>query len=189
MFALSKLMGPCTRSANRVGTFRHAEADRARRARGLELRDLLRRKRQAAPIVGPRPARGFGLLPGLLEPLRGAIAVIRAALGDETVRQRAIPIEALRLEIRGVRSAHFWTLVPLEAQPAEPVEDACHHVGRRSLDVRVLDAEHERAAVAARVQIVEERGTGAADVEIAGRRGREAKARKHGSSTFVVRSS
>ena len=40
----------------RRGALGHVEADRARRAGGLELRDLLRRERQAAAVVGPGAA-------------------------------------------------------------------------------------------------------------------------------------
>ena len=50
---------------------------------------------------------------------------------------------------------------------------------RRALDVGVLDAKHERAAMPAGVEPVEERSARAADVEIAGRRRRESDARGH----------
>ena len=52
--------------------------------------------------------------------------------------------------------------------------------GRRSLDVGVLDAQDEHAAVASGKQPVEERGASAADVEVAGGRRSEANARDHG---------
>ena len=76
-----------------------------------------------------------------------------------------------------MRSADVRALVPVEAEPAQPVEDAGDHVGRRALDVGVFDAQDERAAVAPRVEPVEERRAGAADVQVTGRRGREADAR------------
>ena len=60
-------------------------------------------------------------------------------------------------------------LVPRETEPAHRVENALDHFGRRALDVGVFDSEDEHAAVAPREQPVEERGPGAAHVEVAGR--------------------
>ena len=59
------------------------------------------------------------------------------------------------------------------------------HLLRRALDVGVLDAQHEHAAVTPREQPVEERRAGAADVEVAGGRRREADAREQTRLTIV----
>ena len=99
------------------------------------------------------------------------------AVGHERVGHRAMTIETLRLEVGCVRAADIRPFVPVEAEPAQAVEDAVDHLLRRSLGVGVLDAQHEHAAVAAREQPVEERGARAADVEVAGGRGSEAKPR------------
>ncbi len=56
----------------------------------------------------------------------------------------------------------------------------------RALDVGILDAQHEDAAMPAREQPVEKRGAGAADVEIAGRRGRETDAERRGKAQTSV---
>ena len=101
------------------------------------------------------------------------------ALRDERGGHRAVPIEALRLEIRPVGAVDFRSLVPVEPEPAKAVEDPFDHVLRRSLDVGVFDAQHEDAAEPAREEPVEERGARAADVEIPGRRWGEADARSH----------
>ena len=79
-----------------------------------------------------------------------------------------------------MRAADIRSLVPVEPQPAQAVDDARHHVPRRALGVGVFDAEHERAAVPAGEQPVEERRARAADVEIAGGRRRKTNA-DHGS--------
>src|SRR5439155_5033852 len=63
-----------------------------------------------------------------------------------------------------------------EAKPAKPVENALDHFGRRTLDVGVLDAQHEGAAVAPCEEPVEQRGARAADVQIAGWGGSESNA-------------
>ena len=72
-----------------------------------------------------------------------------------------------------MRSADVGALVPVEPEPAQPVEDAGDHLPRGPLGVGVLDAQDERAAVAPGVEPVEERRAGAADMQVArGRRGK-----------------
>ena len=63
---------------------------------------------------------------------------------DEPLGHRAMPIEALGLKVRRVRSADVGPFVPVEAEPAQAVEDALDHFGRRALDVGVFDAQDER---------------------------------------------
>ena len=70
--------------------------------------------------------------------------------------------------------------VPIEAEPAQAVEDDVHGLLRIARGVGVLDAEDERAAGVAGVKPVEQRGARAADVQVAGRRRGEADARFHG---------
>src|SRR6185436_10570923 len=105
-----------------------------------------------------------------------AVAVVRVPAGDELLRHAAIAIEAFGLEVRAIGTANLRALVPVDAEPAEPVEDPFDHLVRRALDVRVLDAEDEDAAEPSRVQPVEERGARAADMQIPGRRWGEADA-------------
>src|SRR3989449_4864252 len=65
-----------------------------------------------------------------------------------------------------------WLLVPVEAEPAQAVEDDAGVLVRGAFLVGVFDAEQELAARVAGEQPVEEGGAGAADVEVArGRRG------------------
>src|SRR5688572_31490762 len=84
-----------------------------------------------------------------------------------------VTVESLRLKIGRVRPADAGSFVPLEAEPAHRLENAGHHVVRRSFGVGVFNAKDERAAVSAREQPVEQRGTRAADMEIS--RGRRCK--------------
>ena len=78
-----------------------------------------------------------------------------------------------------MRAADERPFVPVEAEPAQAVENAVDHFRRRSLDVGVFDAQHEDAAVPAREEPVEEGRAGAADVQVTGRRWSEADARGH----------
>ena len=64
--------------------------------------------------------------------------------------------------------------VPVEAEPAQPVENGVDRLRRRALAVGVLDAQQELAADVLGVEPVEQRRARAADVQEAGRRGGEA---------------
>ena len=99
---------------------------------------------------------------------------------QQLARGGAVAIEPLRLEVRRMRAADFGALIPVDAEPAQAVENAGDHLGLRALDVGVFDAKDEGAAVTAGVEPVEQRRAGAADVEVAGGGGREAKTRHLG---------
>ena len=64
--------------------------------------------------------------------------------------------------------------VPIEPEPFEPVENRLDRRLRRPFAVGVLDAQQELAAEALGVEPVEQRRARAADMQEAGRRGREA---------------
>src|SRR5277367_389273 len=64
--------------------------------------------------------------------------------------------------------------VPIETEPFEPVENCVHRGLGRTFAIGVLDAQQELAAEALGVEPVEQSRARAADVEEAGRRGREA---------------
>ncbi len=92
----------------------------------------------------------------------------------------------LRLEIRPA-VAFAWAggvagdraFVPIEAEPAQAVEDDVHGFLRVARGVGVFDAQDERAAGVAGVKPVEQRGARAADVEVAGGRGSKTNTRFH----------
>ena len=148
---------------------RHADADGARLVRRLELGDLLGRERQAPAIVDPAFALRVRLGARGLQPLLRAVAEVRVAVRQKAFGRGLVAIEPLGLEIRPVRSADLGTLVPLEPQPAQALENSADHLRRRTLEVGVFDAQDERAAVPPGEEIVEKRGTRAADVQVAGR--------------------
>ena len=75
---------------------------------------------------------------------------------------------------RGKFGLEMGLAVPVEAEPAHPVEDRVdRRLGRARL-VGILDAQQELAAMVARVEPVEQGRARAADMEEAGGRGREA---------------
>jgi hypothetical protein len=56
------------------------------------------------------------------------------------------------------------TFIGIKAEPVHAFQDALHHLDRRPLNVRVLDAEYESAVVLAREKPIEQRGPRAAQV-------------------------
>ena len=173
-------MRPCTRSSNAV----RPSGTRNRIARGAPAAS------RARDLVGgsARHVRSYvhdaaGRLGGLalrLQLLGPAVAVVRVARCDQPRRRGA--------RYRSSRSVWKYGAcgppTPGPSSQSSPsqrhaVEDAGDHVGRRALDVGVFDAQDERAAVAAGVEPVEERGARAADVQIPGRRRRETDADGH----------
>ena len=115
---------------------------------------------------------------GDLEADRALVAERLGPSASETLGRGPVSVEPLRLEVRRVRPADVRAFVPVESQPAQAVEDARDHLVRRALDVGVLDPQDEHAAMAPRVQPVEERRAGAADVQVAGGRWSETKTRR-----------
>ena len=151
----------------------HLEANGARPAGAFARGNFVRGEREARAVVDPATGCGFAGVALRLQLLRRAVAVIRAALRDQRVGHRAMTVDALRLKVRTVRAADLRPFVPVEAEPAQSVEDAVHHLVRRALDVGVFDAQDEHAAEPPREQPVEQRRAGAADVQVAGGRGSE----------------
>ena len=152
MFALSKAIGPCTRSANDVLPDWHLEPDRARPTSRLSRGDVLGRQRAAGAVVDPSAARRLRRLALLLQRLGRAVAEIAAAARHELLRAvRDALSSRCDWKYGCVRPAHVGPFVPVEPQPAQAVDDARDHVPGRSLGVGVLDAQHERAACRARI--------------------------------------
>src|SRR6476469_3279529 len=76
--------------------------------------------------------------------------------------------------------------IPIEAEPRQAVEDRLDRRLGRAGAVGVLDAQQVLAAMVLGEQPVEERGAGAADMEVAGRRGGEAGNDGHGSGDVRI---
>src|SRR5207245_151045 len=88
-------------------------------------------------------------------------AAVRFSLRDERLGDFPVPFQALHLEKRA--------LVPVEPEPAHRIEDRLHRGFGRALEVGVLDAQDDFAAVLSGVRPREKRGPRAADMEVAGR--------------------
>ena len=111
----------------------------------------------AAPVVAGLLAAGELPGPEPLEPLLRAVAPVRPAGGEQGFDGRLVPRHALALVER--------SLVPVETEPCEPVEDALDRFERRALPVGILDPEDELPAVAPGVEPAEERGARASHVQ------------------------
>ena len=126
-----------------------------------------------------RAALGLRLLA-----LRGQLLLAHpAAIGVAALEQLVRDFGVARPELRLV----IFVPVPIEAEPAHPVEDRVDRLVGRARLVGILDAQQELAAVVAGEQPVEQRRARAADVQEAGRGGREAG--DHGRLIWCLRSS
>ena len=177
MFAPSNSIGPCTRSSNRVDAVGHAEPDGARLPVALARGDLVGREPAAGAIVAPGAAGRFGGLALRLQLLGRAVAVVRVAAGDE-------PLAPSRGSDRAAPTGSTGRSGPPTIGPSSQSRPSQRRPSRMpstmSADDRSTSVSSMRrtndAAMAAREQPVEERRAGAADVEVAGRRRREADA-------------
>ena len=77
----------------------------------------------------------------LLELLLGAVAAVGVAAREQLVDDLLVAVEALGLVER--------TLVVIEPRPFHAVQNLLDGLGRGALEIRILDAQHERAAHAA----------------------------------------
>jgi hypothetical protein len=81
------------------------------------------------------------------------------------------------LAVQGEALGLLVLFVPVEAQPAQALEDGLDAGVGVALDVGVVQAQHHGAAVVAGIEPVEDEGAGAAHVQKAGGRGRKTDAR------------
>src|SRR5215218_4004672 len=127
-----------------------------------------------SPSSGSRNrTAGLGPPAALVQLLVGAVAEVGVALGEQGVDRGVVAVQALGLHVRPVGAALEVALVPVQAQPAQPVHDPGGAVGHVALGVGVLDAQHELAAVAPREQVGVKGGPRSADMQEAGwRRGK-----------------
>src|SRR5205823_440744 len=112
-----------------------------------------------------------------LELFRRAVTVIGPALREHLARDLGMARRAGELMDD--------VTIPVEPEPGEPIDDRGHCLGGRAHPVRILDAQPECAALAitlvvARIEPVEQRGAGAADMEKPGRGGGETDDDTHG---------
>ena len=91
-----------------------------------------------------------------------------------------IDFPALTLTIRAIVAAEADTLVKLDAEPLERLDDIILCAGHKAGGVGILDTEHEVAAVLTGKQIVVQRGANTANVKCA----RRAWCKAHPNSSF-----
>ena len=155
---------------HRLAVPRRLDADHRRHVR----RRLGRVAVAPAAVVTHGSALGAGLGTHLGQLGRRTIAIIRPVLRQERPRNLGVARRIVRLEYR--------LLIPIEAQPAKPIEDRLDGLRGRALAVGILDAQQEAATMVAGEQPVEERRAGTADMQGAGGRGGESNADRHGGS-------
>src|SRR5205823_7751881 len=105
----------------RGSAFGYAKPDRPRRACLLARVDVGRQQAAAGPIVPPRGARSLRGIALRVQLFNGAVTIVRTAVGYELLRHRAIPIEALRLKVRTIRTVDERPFIPVEAEPPQAV--------------------------------------------------------------------
>ncbi len=139
----------------------HADTHGGFLAGGEAAGGLVGRDGAAAAVVTEAGLLGGGSCPLGVEFRPGAEAVVGLARVQQLPDVGLVLFEVCALE--------EGALVPGDAEPGEAVED---HLGvgvGAPLPVGILDPQHHRAAGLPGVQPVEERGAGAANVEIPGR--------------------
>ena len=85
-------------------------------------------------------------------------------LSDELGEHLAVQVVSLRLPVGRVRAADLDALVPVDLEPPQRVEQLQVALLAVARGIRVFDAEHELAAVVARIRPVEEHGADESDV-------------------------
>src|SRR5664280_415431 len=164
--ARRKLRSPLHGVVHDEGLVRHVETyDELLAGRGATV-GLLLRNRARSPVVPERASRRRRALLHRVELVGRLERAIRLALREEAVRGLMVKGASLALEERA--------LVPVEAEPAHRMEDLVRQLAAAPLDVRVLDAEDERAPAAAREEPVVEGRPRPSDVKGARRGRREA---------------
>ena len=165
---------------------RHLQAhDRLLPGRELALHLLLGELAAVPVVAGRHDVLRLALLAHLGQPLRRAEAVVGVPMLHQPVGRLLVEFLALALDVGAVVAAlavgdraairvDLRPLVPVEAEPGQPLGDAGERALDQALAVGVLDPQHHGAAVVACEEPVEERGVRRADMEIAGRAWREA---------------
>src|SRR6266705_724401 len=117
--------------------------------------------RTPAPVVAGLLTAGALALAHRIELFLGRPAMVSLSPRDEFFRDLPVARKPLHLKERA--------FVPVEPEPAHRVEDRLHRSFGRALEIGILDAQDEFAAVLSGVRPGEERGPRPADMEVAGR--------------------
>ena len=146
----------------------------------IELRDVVKTFGPVRALDGLHLSVEAGEVHGFLGPNgAGKSTAIRVLLG--VLRATAGSAQVLGMDPwRDSVELHHRLAVPIKAEPAHAFQDRVDRRLGRSGAIGVLDAEQELAAMMPREQPVKQRGARAAQMEIAGRRRREAGDDGHG---------
>ena len=116
----------------------------------------------------------------------GGIVAVGVAGRHQPLHRRPIPIAPLRLVVGRIGPIGLGALVPVEAKPAEAVQNRPQCLDDVALGIGVVDPQQKLSAVPSGEQPVEQSSADAANVEIAGRAGREPCADRHRVSTIIM---
>jgi hypothetical protein len=165
-----------------AGRLRHQHANHVGLAGGLTPGHLVFRQMQIRGLQGSAVA-------GLAARGAQGLELLGTSIADESLAGihqlagvLAIQFHALTLAIGTVVSAHVGALVPVQAQPAQGIEDRLLRLGGGTRAVRVLDAQEELAAVRTGKAIIEQRHVSGADMGITGGRWGDTGTNGHGLS-------
>ncbi len=147
----------------------HGEAHRGRLA-GSQALLRLGITDAISAVVGGGAAGRLGLLAEGIKLLRRLERVVGAAGGHQRRRHLLIAGQAVALAICAVWSADLDSLVPIDAEPAQAVDDVPPVFVGAPLLVGVVAAQDQRAALAPSEEPVVEGGPPAPDVEVTRRR-------------------
>ena len=155
---------------DRLAGLRRLQPDHRRHAR----RRIGIRAVAPAPVIAHRTAFRLGLLAHRCQLFRRGIAAIGLALRQQLVRHLGMAT--------GAGELHDGFVIPVEAQPFQPVEDRLHRILCGARTVGILDAQQEFAAGVPRIKPVKQRRAAAANMQEAGGRGSKTGDDGHGGS-------
>ena len=166
------LVGDCDGALHQVIDPRFAGS---RRLQANHWRHALRRFRRIAvapaPVVAHRTALRARVAPHLLQFLRRGVAKVGFAGGKQLAGRIHVPRRTCELV--------DWLSIPVEAEPAQPVQDRIDRRLGRAGAIGILDPQQEATAVATGEQKIEQRRARGPDVQKAGRRGCKSNRNRH----------
>src|SRR5258708_6000458 len=98
----------------------------------------------------------------------GCVVPIGMALVNQFLHDGLISLQLLRLVVPAEWPADLGSFVPVQAEPAEAVQDRGQRLGHVTLKVSVVDAQDELAAVLTSEQPVKQGRADTANVEVTG---------------------
>ena len=138
--------------------------------------DLFLAQVQAVLVILEGLALGLRLGALLIQALLGAEAIVRAALFDQLLRVGQVQVLALGLNVRAAGAADVRAFVVDQTGGLHGIVNDVNGALYLALLIGILDAQDELAAVAARPEIGIQRGAQVAQMHIAGRARRKARA-------------